>query len=123
MVRCSDLGARQRLDPRRSLEYECLMRTCHWTTVLAAVATLLLATLAPARSEPAGGRPAAPLEPAPVLVANNPLLIRIFKEESEFEVWMRRGERFELIATYPICAWSGTLGPKEYEGDRQTPEG
>src|SRR5215831_11124015 len=91
-------------------------------TVMATVA-LLLATLAPARSEPSGGRPAAPLEPAPVLVASDPLLIRIFKEESEFEVWMRRGERFELIATYPICAWSGTLGPKEYEGDRQTPEG
>jgi len=92
---------------------------------LMAVATvaLLLATLAPARSEPPNGRPALPLEPQPVLVPSNPLLIRIFKEESEFEVWMRRSERFELIATYPICAWSGTLGPKEYEGDRQTPEG
>jgi murein L,D-transpeptidase YafK len=56
-------------------------------------------------------------------VASNPLLIRIFKEESQLEVWMRQGERFELIATYPICAWSGALGPKEYEGDRQTPEG
>src|SRR5262249_40922713 len=42
---------------------------------------------------------------------------------SEFEMWERHGERFELIATYPICAWSGSLGPKEYEGDQQTPEG
>jgi len=36
---------------------------------------------------------------------------------------MRKGERFELFASYPICSWSGTLGPKEYEGDRQAPEG
>ena len=87
-----------------------------------ATVALVLATLGPALSQPSNG-PAAPLEPAPVLVASNPLLIRIFKEESEFEVWMLKGERFELLATYPICAWSGTLGPKEYEGDRQTPEG
>ena len=87
-----------------------------------ATVALVLATPGPAQSQPSNG-PAAPLEPAPVLVPSNPLLIRIFKEESEFEVWMLKGERFELLASYPICAWSGTLGPKEYEGDRQTPEG
>jgi murein L,D-transpeptidase YafK len=92
-------------------------------TAMATVAALLLATLAPAHSEPSSRPPAAPLEPAPIFVSTNSLLIRIFKEESELEVWMRQGERFELIATYPICAWSGTVGPKEYEGDRQTPEG
>jgi murein L,D-transpeptidase YafK len=101
--------------------YASLMSMSRSRMAIATVA-LLLATLGPARSEPSG-RTAAPLEPAPILVASNPLLIRIFKEESEFEVWTRQGERFELIATYPICAWSGTLGPKEYEGDRQTPEG
>src|SRR5258705_668672 len=53
----------------------------------------------------------------------NPVLIRIFKEESELELWMQTAARFELLATYPICFWSGTLGPKEYEGDRQAPEG
>jgi len=53
----------------------------------------------------------------------SPLLIRIFKEESQLEVWMENGARFQLLATYPICFWSGTLGPKEYEGDRQAPEG
>jgi hypothetical protein len=31
--------------------------------------------------------------------------------------------RFELFATYPICFWSGKLGPKQREGDRQAPEG
>jgi murein L,D-transpeptidase YafK len=52
-------------------------------------------------------------------------LIRIFKAESELEVWMSRGAgaRYTLFATYPICYWSGTLGPKLREGDRQAPEG
>ena len=53
----------------------------------------------------------------------NPILIRIFKWESELEVWMQNGDRFQLFATYPICLWSGQLGPKEREGDRQAPEG
>jgi murein L,D-transpeptidase YafK len=53
----------------------------------------------------------------------NPILIRIFKVEDELEVWMRKDERFELLATYPVCMWSGTLGPKLSEGDRQSPEG
>ena len=52
-----------------------------------------------------------------------PLMIRIFKMESELEVWVEKGSRFELFATYPICNWSGVLGPKQTEGDRQSPEG
>jgi murein L,D-transpeptidase YafK len=52
-----------------------------------------------------------------------PMLIRIFKETSELEVWLEKGDRFHLFATYPICHWSGTLGPKQREGDKQTPEG
>ncbi len=51
------------------------------------------------------------------------MLIRIFKAESELEVWMEKDGRYELFATYPICHWSGTLGPKQREGDKQTPEG
>ncbi len=51
------------------------------------------------------------------------LLIRIFKSESELELWMEKDGRFELFATYPICHWSGTVGPKQREGDKQTPEG
>jgi murein L,D-transpeptidase YafK len=53
------------------------------------------------------------------------MLIRIFKAESELEVWMSRGggAGYALFATYPICYWSGTLGPKLKEGDRQAPEG
>lgn len=52
-----------------------------------------------------------------------PMLLRVFKAESELEVWMEKDGRFELFATYPICHWSGTLGPKQREGDKQTPEG
>ncbi len=49
--------------------------------------------------------------------------IRIFKQEAELEVWLQRGAQYELFKTYPICKLSGTLGPKEREGDAQSPEG
>jgi murein L,D-transpeptidase YafK len=52
-----------------------------------------------------------------------PVYIRIFKLESELELWVQKGDRFERFATYPICVWSGRLGPKLREGDRQAPEG
>ncbi len=55
---------------------------------------------------------------------DSPILVRIFKEESELEVWKQNtGGRFELLKVYPICRWSGELGPKVREGDRQAPEG
>ena len=55
---------------------------------------------------------------------NSPILIRLFKEEAELEVWKQdRSGRFALLKTYPICRWSGDLGPKVREGDRQAPEG
>ena len=57
------------------------------------------------------------------MAMGNPILIRVFKASSELEVWMQSGETFELFATYPICNWSGTLGPKMTEGDKQSPEG
>ena len=52
-----------------------------------------------------------------------PIFVRIFKEESELEVWKYKDGRFQLFRTYPICAWSGELGPKVQQGDRQAPEG
>ncbi len=55
--------------------------------------------------------------------AGSPVVIRIFKEESELELWMMKDGRFEHFASYPICHWSGTLGPKLAEGDKQAPEG
>jgi len=54
----------------------------------------------------------------------DPILIRIFKEESELEVWKRdRTGQYVLLKTFPLCRWSGQLGPKRREGDRQAPEG
>jgi murein L,D-transpeptidase YafK len=54
----------------------------------------------------------------------SPMLIRIFKEEAELEVWKQDGSgQYALLKTYPICRWSGELGPKIKEGDRQAPEG
>ena len=53
-----------------------------------------------------------------------PMMIRIFKQSNEFEVWKGTNAGvFKLFRTYKICAWSGTLGPKVAEGDRQAPEG
>ncbi|MBC8037730.1 MAG: murein L,D-transpeptidase [Rhizobiales bacterium] len=53
----------------------------------------------------------------------DPVVIRIFKEESKLEIWMEKQGRFLLALTYDICAWSGKLGPKLREGDNQSPEG
>ena len=52
-----------------------------------------------------------------------PAYIRIFKLASELELWLEKDGRFERFATYPICLWSGRLGPKLAEGDLQAPEG
>jgi murein L,D-transpeptidase YafK len=58
------------------------------------------------------------------LSANSPIMMRFFKEEEVLEVWKAKAsDRYVLVATYPICAWSGMLGPKKKEGDRQAPEG
>jgi murein L,D-transpeptidase YafK len=55
---------------------------------------------------------------------SSPILLRIFKEESELEIWKQNREgKFAILKTYPICRWSGELGPKIKEGDRQAPEG
>jgi murein L,D-transpeptidase YafK len=54
----------------------------------------------------------------------SPILVRLFKEESELEVWKQDADgKFALLKTYPICRWSGELGPKVKMGDRQAPEG
>ncbi|MCP3370208.1 L,D-transpeptidase family protein [Bradyrhizobium cajani] len=54
----------------------------------------------------------------------SPILVRLFKQEAELEVWKQtRNGQFALLKTYPICRWSGDLGPKVREGDRQAPEG
>ena len=54
----------------------------------------------------------------------SPIVVRVFKEESVVEIWKQtRTGKYDLISTYNICKWSGKLGPKYMEGDRQAPEG
>ncbi len=56
--------------------------------------------------------------------STSPIMIRIFKEDSELEVWKQsRSGKFTLLEKFEICKWSGKLGPKFKEGDRQAPEG
>ncbi|EKF17169.1 L,D-transpeptidase family protein [Nitratireductor pacificus] len=55
---------------------------------------------------------------------SSPVMMRIFKEEGKLEVWKaKQNGRYDMIASYDICKWSGKLGPKFTEGDRQAPEG
>jgi murein L,D-transpeptidase YafK len=55
---------------------------------------------------------------------DDPILIRAYKKESELEIWKRGSNgKYALLKTYPVCRWSGQLGPKNREGDRQVPEG
>jgi murein L,D-transpeptidase YafK len=58
------------------------------------------------------------------MARTSPIMARIFKEEGKLEIWKQKSNgRYDLIADYNICKWSGKLGPKFTEGDRQAPEG
>ncbi|MCO6359280.1 L,D-transpeptidase family protein [Roseivirga pacifica] len=57
------------------------------------------------------------------LALGNAIFIRIFKEEKVLEVWIEKDESFTLFKTYEICSFSGKLGPKQKQGDMQSPEG
>ena len=81
-----------------------------------------------------GGIPLRALAPVPQktlalmaqkgMAQNDPILIRAFKKEAEMEVWKRgTNGQYALLKTFPICRWSGQLGPKTKQGDRQAPEG
>ena len=94
------------------------------------IATSTLVLLAPAHAE----LPAKALAPIPAATVAlmgakgtdpaAPLVLRSYKKEAEIEVWKRAHDgRYVFIKTFPICRWSGQLGPKKHSGDRQTPEG
>ena len=100
------------------------------------LSTALACVLAPARSFGQDNTPLpekATRELPPQLLAllrqkkmlkHSPIILRIFKEEAELEVWKQDTTgHFQFVKLYPICRWSGDLGPKMHEGDRQTPEG
>ncbi|RWQ02484.1 murein L,D-transpeptidase family protein [Mesorhizobium sp.] len=58
------------------------------------------------------------------MTRTSPVMARIFKEEGKLEIWKAKTNgRYDLVASYDICKWSGKLGPKYTEGDRQAPEG
>jgi len=92
-------------------------------------ALLVVAVPDPSRAEP--GKALAPVPPSIVAIMTEkgtspsaPLVLRSYKKEAEIEVWkLTRAGRFVFIKSFPICRWSGQLGPKRYSGDRQTPEG
>ncbi len=57
------------------------------------------------------------------LKSGSNVFIRIFKLPGELEVWIEDNGRYRLFESYPICSYSGYLGPKLKEGDWQSPEG
>jgi len=68
---------------------------------------------------------AAPVFPEPTggFKKGAQVYVRIFKREGALELWMKNGDRFALYKSYPICKWSGKLGPKLAYADYQSPEG
>jgi murein L,D-transpeptidase YafK len=91
----------------------------------------VLLGLTACQGEYASTKHMAPIPPATMalmskkgLSKSDPILIRSYKKESELEVWKRGSDgQYAHLKTYPICRWSGQLGPKMREGDRQAPEG
>jgi murein L,D-transpeptidase YafK len=77
------------------------------------------------------GRHLSPIPPATMALMaqkgmsqSDPILVRSYKKEAELELWKKgRDGKYALLKTFPICRWSGQLGPKVREGDRQAPEG
>lgn len=52
------------------------------------------------------------------------IFIRIFKQPGLLEVWLKNeAGTYTFFKGYDICAFSGELGPKLKEGDKQSPEG
>ena len=96
--------------------------------VIAALSSASLSSVAATATESAALKPI-PAETLTalrqkVIPAAAPIYIRIFKEESELEVWKARPDgRYMHIKTFPICNWSGALGPKTKLGDQMAPEG
>ena len=87
-------------------------------------ALILLSTVASAqqfsRNDPRKGSVS---QPANLIEAGNDVLIRIIKEDRVLELWKLGGHGWTMSAVYPICNYSGRLGPKLREGDLQAPEG
>src|SRR5690349_14571654 len=106
------------------------MRRTGWLSAVLAAGALAIVSLLAACGQfsPPYLKPLSPQTQALLadkgMTEQSPMLIRIFKAESQLEVWKAKDDgRFYLFKTYPICDWSGGLGPKVNQGDRQAPEG
>ena len=114
--------------------YDAAMKPAPARTITTRTATALLTAALAGVASTARALPDKALAPIPAATlalmaargttASAPLVLRSYKKEAEIEVWKRNASgRFVYIKTFPICRWSGQLGPKMYPGDRQTPEG
>lgn len=58
-------------------------------------------------------------------IDNFHILLIAYKDEDVLELWVRNksDQAFQKLNTYPVCARSGSLGPKRKSGDNQVPEG
>ncbi|MGU3664999.1 L,D-transpeptidase family protein [Methylobacterium sp. A49B] len=97
-------------------------------SITLAAGLALLVAAGPAAAQ--AGKAEAPIPAATLalmaqkgVTAASPVLFRAYKKESEIEVWKKGPSGYVFIKTFPICRWSGQLGPKRKSGDRQTPEG
>lgn len=54
---------------------------------------------------------------------DNPIFIRIFKQEHILEIWIKKDKKYSLFKTYPVCSFSGGLGTKKRMNDGKSPEG
>ncbi|WP_424361797.1 L,D-transpeptidase family protein [Methylocystis parvus] len=104
----------------------------YWVSKPAAVAVALAGlSLAACQDSGVTQRSLAPVPPETLAkmsqigtTKESPMLIRAYKKEAEFEIWKMNGEgKYVHLKTFPMCRWSGQLGPKTHEGDRQVPEG
>ncbi|SET12028.1 L,D-transpeptidase family protein [Thorsellia anophelis] len=56
-------------------------------------------------------------------IKGKPIFIQIFKTESILELYEEDGDTYKLVRAFPICKFSGGLGPKKQQGDFKSPEG
>ncbi len=125
------------MDTNHQKQVKKLKRWLIWSLLSAAVicgsAIIMMSTTsttaASTRLQAASKRVQTTLVPLLKSVQSAPgqaIFLRIIKAENLLEVWIagaKPGSPFHLLKAYPICTFSGVLGPKTKEGDLQAPEG
>lgn len=96
------------------------------TLALAALLAFAGEATAAGRADAAAARVAPQLKQdlaAAGLAWGAPVFLRLFKLEAQLELWVEHADGWRQFRSWPICAFSGALGPKQKVGDRQAPEG